>query len=57
MRLSVLSVSYPLAQVSFGTPGGAEQLLACPPPLFRPSWMMPPGTRFSSSIATRSDEH
>ena len=28
MRLSVLSVSYPLAQVSFGTPGGAEQLLA-----------------------------
>src|SRR6478672_9746904 len=28
MRLTVLSVSYPLAQVSFGTPGGAEQVLA-----------------------------
>src|ERR1700693_6381776 len=28
MRLSVLSVSYPLAQVSFGTPGVAEQVLA-----------------------------
>jgi len=28
MRLTVLNVSYPLAQVSFGTPGGAEQVLA-----------------------------
>jgi glycosyltransferase involved in cell wall biosynthesis len=28
MRLTVLSVSYPLAHVSFGTPGGAEQVLA-----------------------------
>jgi len=28
MRLTVLNVSYPLALVSFGTPGGAEQVLA-----------------------------
>src|SRR5438132_8760984 len=28
MRLTVLNASYPLAQVSFGTPGGAEQVLA-----------------------------
>jgi glycosyltransferase involved in cell wall biosynthesis len=28
MRMTVLNVSYPLAQVSFGTPGGAEQVLA-----------------------------
>lgn len=28
MRLTVLNVSYPLAQVCFGTPGGAEQVLA-----------------------------
>jgi glycosyltransferase involved in cell wall biosynthesis len=28
MRLTILNVSYPLAQVSFGTPGGAEQVLA-----------------------------
>ena len=28
MRLTVLNVSYPLAHVSFGTPGGAEQVLA-----------------------------
>src|SRR5919204_6804766 len=29
MRLTVLSVSYPLAQVSDGTAGGAEQILGC----------------------------